>query len=500
MPKSYIRRILQSHVYDVAKVTPLDTARQLSTKLGNTVYLKREDLQPIFSFKIRGAYNKIMTLSPTQLAAGVIAASAGNHAQGVAFSAHRLGIHATIVMPKTTPAIKIKPVRNYGAKTILHGNNYNEAYDFAVQLAIEKGYTFVHPYDDPDVIAGQGTVGMELLRQTRHIDAIFVPVGGGGLIAGIAAYVKYVDPKIKVIGVEPIDAACLYEAMKANERVILSEVGNFVDGVAVKQIGEETFRIAQTCVDDVITVSNDEVCAAIQDIFEDTRAIAEPAGALALAGLKRYVQTHEIRDRHLVAILSGANINFHRLQHISERAEIGEGREGLLAVTIPEHPGSFKTFCKTLGARGITEFNYRYNDPAQAVVFVGIETHEHERSAVIQALVDHEFKVEDLSENEIAKLHIRHMVGGRKPVTDERLFHFEFPERPGALMNFLNKIGNQRNISLFHYRNHGADYGRVLAGIQIPDADYAEFISRLETIGYPFRDETENPVYRLFLV
>ena len=500
MPKSYIRRILQSHVYDVAKETPLDTARQLSTKLGNTVYLKREDLQPIFSFKIRGAYNKMMNLTPAQLAAGVIAASAGNHAQGVALSAQRLGIHATIVMPKTTPAIKIKSVQNYGAKAVLHGNNYNEAYDFAVQLASEKGYTFVHPYDDPDVIAGQGTVGMELLRQTRHIDAIFVPVGGGGLIAGISAYVKYVNPKIKIIGVEPIDAACLYEALKANERIILPEVGIFVDGVAVKQVGEEPFRIAQTCVDDVITVSTDEVCAAIQDIFEDTRAIAEPAGALALAGLKRYVQTHGNRDQHLVAIVSGANINFHRLQHISERAEIGEGREALLAVTIPEHPGSFKTFCKTLGTRGITEFNYRYNDPTQAVVFVGIETHKQERPAVIQTLIDQGFKVEDLSENEIAKLHIRHMVGGRKPVTDERLFHFEFPERPGALMNFLNKIGNQRNISLFHYRNHGADFGRVLAGIQIQESDYAEFIARLETIGYPFRDETDNPVYRLFLV
>ncbi len=500
MPKSYIRRILQSHVYDVAKETPLDTARQLSTKLGNTVYLKREDLQPIFSFKIRGAYNKMMSLTPAQLAMGVIAASAGNHAQGVALSAQRLGIHAVIVMPKTTPGIKVKSVQNYGAKTILHGNTYNEAYEFAVQLATEKGYTFVHPYDDPDVIAGQGTVGMELLRQTRHIDAIFVPVGGGGLIAGIAAYVKYVNPKIKIIGVEPIDAACLYEAMKANERIILPEVGIFVDGVAVKQVGEEPFRIAQTCVDDVITVSTDEVCAAIQDIFEDTRAIAEPAGALALAGLKRYVQTHGTRDQHLVAIVSGANINFHRLQHISERAEIGEGREALLAVTIPEQSGSFKTFCKTLGSRGITEFNYRYNDPTHAVVFVGIETHEHERPAVIQALVDQGFKVEDLSENEIAKLHIRHMVGGRKPVTDERLFHFEFPERPGALMNFLNKIGNQRNISLFHYRNHGADFGRVLAGIQIQESDYAEFIARLDTIGYPFRDETDNPVYRLFLV
>jgi len=499
MTKSYIRRILQSHVYDVARETPVDTARQLSKKLNNTVYLKREDLQPVFSFKIRGAYNKIMALTPAQLAQGVITASAGNHAQGVALSAQRLGIHATIVMPKTTPGIKVKSVQNYGAKAVLHGNTYNEAYDHATQLAGEKGYTFVHPYDDPDVIAGQGTVGMELLRQVRTIDAIFVPVGGGGLIAGIAAYVKYVNPKIKIIGVEPNDAACLAAAMKANDRVILPEVGIFVDGVAVKQIGEEPFRIAQSCVDDVITVSTDEVCASIQDIFEDTRAIAEPAGALALAGLKRYAHLNNITQQHLVAIISGANINFHRLQHISERAEIGEGREALLAVTIPEQAGSFRTFCRTLGTRGITEFNYRYNDPSLAVVFVGIETHEHERPAVIQALTEQGFEVEDLSDNEIAKVHIRHMVGGRKPVDDERLFHFEFPERPGALMNFLNKIGNQRNISLFHYRNHGADFGRVLAGIQIPDADYADFVARLTTIGYPFRDETQNPVYRLFL-
>jgi threonine dehydratase len=486
-------------VYDVARETSLDHAKQLSQKLNNTILLKREDLQPVYSFKIRGAYNKMMSLSVDQLNQGVIAASAGNHAQGVALSAQRMGVRATIVMPKTTPAIKVKSVQSFGAKAVLHGNTYNEAYEHAMQLCEEKNLTFIHPYDDPDVIAGQGTVGMEILRQARDLDMIFVPVGGGGLIAGIAAYVKYVKPSVKIIGVEPDDAACLAVALKAGERIILPEVGIFVDGVAVRQIGEEPFRIAQLCVDDVITVSNDEVCAAIQDIFEDTRGISEPAGALALAGLKRYVQTHSISGKFLAAVISGANINFNRLQHISERAEIGEGKEALLAVSIPEVPGSFKAFCKTLGARGITEFNYRYNDPAEAIVFVGIETHEKETPTVIETLREQEFKVVDLSDNEIAKVHIRHMVGGQKLMTDERLFHFQFPERPGALVNFLNKMGSQWNISLFHYRNHGADYGRVLVGIQVPEVHYSDFIQKLETIGYPFRDETDNPVYSLFL-
>lgn len=500
MLQNYIQKILQSRVYDVAIETPLHHAPQMSSKLNNQVYLKREDLQSIFSFKLRGAYNKIIHLSPDQLAKGVVAASAGNHAQGVALAAQKLGISATIVMPKTTPAIKYKSVQRLGAKTILVGAAFNDAYDHAIQLAKETNATFIHPYDDPDVIAGQGTVGMELLRQARQIDAIFVPVGGGGLIAGIAAYVKYVNPQIKVIGVEPDDAACLAEALNANSRVVLSEVGIFVDGAAVKQIGEEPFRIAQECVDEVITVSTDAVCAAVQDIFEDTRAVAEPAGALGLAGLKKYVQVNGITNQHLVTIVSGANINFHRLRYISERSELGEGKEALLAVTIPETPGSFKTFCRSLGTSGITEFNYRYNDPSEAVVFVGIETTSHNRQSTIETLKSHQFDVQDLSDNEIAKLHIRHMVGGRKPVPNEKLFHFEFPERPGALLNFLNKIGTDRNISLFHYRNHGADYGRVLAGIQVPDADYEIFVHQLGTIGYPFRDETNNPVYRLFLV
>ncbi|NDC83338.1 threonine ammonia-lyase, biosynthetic [bacterium] len=499
MPNSMIRKILQSKVYDVAVETPISKARHMSSRLKHSVYLKREDLQPIYSFKIRGAYNKMSRLTAAQLAAGVIAASAGNHAQGVAYSAQKLGANAIIVMPKTTPSIKVKSVQSFGAKTVLHGGNYNEACDYAMQLASDKGYTFVHPYDDLEVIAGQGTVGMEILRQLQHIDAIFIPVGGGGLIAGVAAYVKYVRPEIKIIGVEPHDAACLKAALDANERVILDEVGIFVDGVAVKQAGVEPFRIAQTTVDDVITVSTDEVCAAIQDVFEDTRALAEPAGALALAGLKRWCTSHPGEGLHLVAIVSGSNINFNRLQHISERAELGEGKEALLAVTIPEIPGSFKTFCKTLGTRGITEFNYRFSGPENAVVFVGIETPETERADLLATLRDHQFTVDDLSNNEVAKVHIRHMVGGRKQVENEKLFHFEFPERPGALMNFLTKVGTRWNISLFHYRNHGADYGRVLTGIQVPDTEYEDLIARLHSIGYPFRDETANPVVSLFL-
>ncbi|NBV42825.1 threonine ammonia-lyase, biosynthetic [bacterium] len=499
MPSATVRRILQSRVYDVAKETPLDLAPQLTQVLKNNVFLKREDLQPVYSFKIRGAYNKMIGLSQEQLSRGVIAASAGNHAQGVALSAQKLQVQAVIVMPKTTPAIKVKSVQRFGAKAVLHGNTYNDAYEHAQELAAEKHYTFIHPYDDPDVIAGQGTVGMEILRQHHHVDAIFIPVGGGGLIAGIAAYVKYVSPHTRIIGVEPDDAACLYHALLANERVILPEVGIFVDGVAVKQVGEEPFRICKTCVDEVITVSTDEVCAAIQDIFEDTRTVAEPAGALALAGLKRYTQREQWTERDLVAIVSGANINFNRLQHISERSELGKQKEALLAVHIPEEPGSFRTFCRLLGPRSITEFNYRYADPKQAVVFAGLEIQDgNEKSALLTQLRD-AFDVVDLSDNEIAKVHIRHMVGGRSQVPQERLFRFEFPERPGALINFLNKLGHRWNITLFHYRNHGADYGRVLVGIQVGSEESAELQKLLDTIGYPHHDETENPVYRLFL-
>jgi len=502
MNQALIKAILSSHVYDVAIETPLDEVKQVSERLRNKVFLKREDLQPIFSFKLRGAYNKIANLSQEARQKGIIAASAGNHAQGVAFSARKLGIKATIVMPKTTPSIKSKSVHRMGAKVILHGDAYNDAYDHARQLADKHGYTFVHPYDDWDVIAGQGTVGLEISQQLRDIDAIFIPVGGGGLMAGVAAYFKYLYPDTKIIGVEPTDAACLKAALEANERVILSEVGLFVDGVAVKQIGERPFEIAQTCVDDVVTVSTDEVCAAVQDIFEDTRAISEPAGALALAGLKRYVQTHKWENKNCVAILSGANLNFHRLRHISERSEIGENREALFAVTIPETPGSFKKFCKLMGRRAITEFNYRYANPEKAVIFVGLELEglENEKSMICDQLTQNGYPVVDLSSNEVAMLHIRHMVGGPSSLaTEEQLFRFEFPERPGALMQFLNKLGTRWNISLFHYRNHGADFGRVLAGVQVPIHERAQFQSILTKLNYHTVDESSNPAYKLFL-
>jgi threonine dehydratase len=497
-----IKSILSSHVYDVAIETPLDAAKQLSDRFRNNIFLKREDLQPIYSFKLRGAYNKIAQLSPEARAKGIIAASAGNHAQGVAFSARKLGIKATIVMPKTTPSIKTKSVQRLGGKVILHGDAYNDAYDHASQLVAKHGYTFVHPYDDWDVIAGQGTVGLEISQQLRDIDAIFIPVGGGGLMAGVAAYFKYIYPNTRIIGVEPSDAACLKAALEAQSRVILSEVGLFVDGVAVKQIGERPFEIAKTCIDEVVTVSTDEVCAAVQDIFEDTRAIAEPAGALALAGLKRYIQTNKWEGKNCVAILSGANLNFHRLRHISERSEIGENREALLAVTIPEAAGSFKKFCKLMGRRAITEFNYRYANPDKAVIFVGLELEglENEREQICNQLIQNGYPVVDLSNNEVAMLHIRHMVGGPSDLaTEEQLFRFEFPERPGALMQFLNKLGTKWNISLFHYRNHGADFGRVLAGVQVPTAQRAQFQSLLTSLNYHIVDESNNPAYRLFL-
>lgn len=502
MQQTLIKSILSSHVYDVAIKTPLDEAKQLSERFRNRIFLKREDLQPIFSFKLRGAYNKIAHLSPEALQKGIIAASAGNHAQGVAFSAKKLGIKATIVMPKTTPSIKTKSVQRLGGKVILHGDAYNDAYDHAKQLADKHGLTFVHPYDDWDVIAGQGTVGLELSQQLRDIDAIFVPVGGGGLMAGIAAYFNYLYPNTKIIGVEPDDAACLKAALAANTRVVLPEVGLFVDGVAVKQIGERPFAIATTCVTEVVTVSTDEVCAAVQDIFEDTRAIAEPAGALALAGLKRYVHTHKWENKNCIAILSGANLNFHRLRHISERSELGENREAILAVTIPESPGSFRQFCKIIGRRAITEFNYRYSNAEKAVIFVGLELEglENEKEDLCLQLRQEGYPVVDLTHNEMAMIHIRHMVGGRSDMaTEERLFRFEFPERPGALMQFLNKLGTRWNISLFHYRNHGADFGRVLAGVQVPESDTAAFQQVLTDIGYHAVDETNNPAYRLFL-
>lgn len=503
MTVKYIKKILEAHVYDVAVETPLERVASLSKRLDNEVLLKREDLQPVFSFKLRGAYNRLYQLSCKKNLTGVVAASAGNHAQGVALAARQLGISATIVMPKTTPGIKVKAVQSYGAKTLLQGDNYDEACEHALQLAKSTQAEFVHPYDDPDVIAGQGTVGMEILRQHANaIDAIFIPVGGGGLIAGVSAYVKYLRPEIKVIGVEPEDAPCMAEALKKNRRVVLEHVGIFADGAAVKQVGRETFRIAKECVDEVITVTTDEICAAIKDIFDDTRSIAEPAGALAVAGLKKYVERDEVQHQTLIAINSGANMNFDRLRHVAERAELGEQREALLAVTIPEKPGSFRTFCKTIGKRGITEFNYRYADDSDAHVYAGVQLAEghHEKDKLIARLTSKGYPVLDMTDNEMAKIHVRHMVGGRNArLQDETLYRFEFPERPGALLDFLTRIGKQWNISLFHYRNHGAAYGRVLVGLQIPAAERKKLVSYLDNLAYPYSEETDNPAYKLFL-
>ncbi|HEY3699436.1 MAG TPA: threonine ammonia-lyase, biosynthetic [Spongiibacteraceae bacterium] len=504
MLHEYVKKILCARVYDVAIETPIDEVRQLSKRFDNRILLKREDLQPVFSFKLRGAYNKVAQLTPEQLARGVICASAGNHAQGLALAAAKLGIKATIVMPKTTPHIKIDAVRSRGAKVVLHGDTYDEASQHAQQLVEEKQLTYVHPFDDPDVIAGQGTVGMEILRQhTGALDAIFVPVGGGGLCAGVAAYVKYVRPDIKVIAVEADDAACLKAAMDAGKRVTLPHVGLFADGAAVARIGKETFKILRKTLDGVITVSTDEICAAIKDIFDDTRSIAEPAGALALAGLKKYIETYNVKNQTLLAIDSGANTNFDRLRYISERTEIGEQREVILTVTIPEQPGSFKTFCSALGKRNITEFNYRFADRQSAQIFVGVQVAAGggDRKELVADLESKHYAVLDLTENEMAKLHIRHMVGGHAPacVDDEVLYRFEFPERPGALLNFLTQLGARWNISMFHYRNHGAAYGRVLVGMQVPDSEHKALQQFLHGIGYPYQSETDNPAYKLFL-
>jgi len=508
MPIRTIKKILQSRVYDVAVETPIDRARGLSRRLNNNVLLKREDLQPVFSFKIRGAYNKIANLSDEEKARGVICASAGNHAQGVALASARLGIKSVIVMPQTTPEIKVNSVRTLGGKVVLHGDAYDQAAAHAKMLMEKHDYTFVHPFDDPDVIAGQGTVGMEILRQhTGDIEAVFVPVGGGGLIAGVACYLKYLRPDIKVIGVEPVDSNCLQAAMAAGRRVVLPEVGLFADGVAVKQIGKETFRLARKYVDEVITVTTDEMCAAIKDLFDDTRSINEPAGALAVAGLKKYVERERCEGANLMAICSGANVNFDRLRHIAERAEIGEQREAVLAVTIPETPGSFRRFCQALGKRSITEFNYRYACQEAAHVFVGVQTlGQQEREAICADLVDQGYKVQDFSLNEMAKLHIRHMVGGRGPsagaefsLEDEVLYRFEFPERPGALMEFLSKLGQNWNISLFHYRNHGAAFGRILVGMQVPKQERSKLKRYIQQLEYRHWNESENPAYHLFL-
>ncbi len=503
MLEQYVKKILTSRVYDVAVETPLQSAGQLSKRLGNQILLKREDLQPVFSFKIRGAYNKLAQLSPEELARGVVTASAGNHAQGLALAARELGIKATIVMPKTTPEIKIEGVRSRGGKVVLHGDSFPEALAYSLKLVDEKGFVYIHPYDDPHTIAGQGTVAMEILRQhPGRLDAIFVPVGGGGLIAGIAAYVKDLRPEIKVSGVEPDDSNGLQAAMAAGERVVLPQVGLFADGVAVAQIGQHTFDICRLHVDEVVTVSTDEICAAIKDIYDDTRSITEPAGALGVAGIKKYVELYGVSGQTLVAIDSGANVNFDRLRHVAERAELGEKREAIIAVTIPERPGSFKAFCEAIGKRQITEFNYRKHTSDEAHIFVGVQTHPDNdpRAVLVQQLIEQGFPVTDLTDNELAKLHIRHMVGGHSAgASDEIVLRFEFPERPGALFNFLNKLGGRWNISMFHYRNHGAADGRVVAGLQVPEDERHLVPAALAKIGYPYWDETENPAYRLFL-
>lgn len=503
MLEQYVKKILTAPVYDVAEETPLQPARALSERLNNQILLKREDLQPVFSFKIRGAYTKVARLNEEERAHGVIAASAGNHAQGLALAARKLGIKAIIVMPRTTPELKVQGVKARGGKVVLHGDTFPESLAHALRLSEEKGYTFVPPYDDADVISGQGTVAMEILRQQPgRLDAIFVPVGGGGLIAGIAAYVKYLRPSIRIVGVEPEESDCLRAALEAGERVVLPQVGLFADGVAVSQIGEENFRICREHVDEVITVTTDEICAAIKDIYDDTRSITEPAGALAVAGIKRYVQREGVSGHTLVAIDSGANINFDRLRHVAERAELGEQREAIIAVTIPERPGSFKAFCEALGKRQITEFNYRFNSGREAHIFVGVQTHPESdpRDALVAQLREKGFPVLDLTDNELAKLHIRHMVGGHaERVTDEHLFRFEFPERPGALFNFLQKLGGRWNISMFHYRNHGAADGRVVAGLQVPENEAHLLPAALDAVGYPYWDESDNPAYKLFL-
>jgi len=502
MPKSYVKRILDARIYDLAVETPIDEAPILSTRIDNRVLLKREDLQPVFSFKLRGAYNKMRQLSDKERAAGVIAASAGNHAQGLAMAAKKLGVKATIVMPRTTPQIKVDGVRARGAKVILQGDTYDGAAQHAKKLVAEKGLVYIHPFDDPDVIAGQGTVAVEILRQhPGPLNAIFVPVGGGGLCAGIVAYVKYVRPEIKVIAVESEDAACLAAAMAKGRRVTLKEVGLFADGTAVAQIGKETFRILRDTIDGVITVSTDEICAAIKDIFDDTRSICEPAGALGLAGLKKYVQQSGCSGETLLAIDSGANMNFDRLRYISERTEIGEKREAVLAVTIPEKPGSFKRFCQALSQRMVSEFNYRYADAGDAHIFVGIQvTSDADRQALVDDLLAKDYAVVDMTDNEIAKLHIRYMVGGRAPeIADEVVYRFEFPERPGALSNFLGKLGGRWNISMFHYRNHGSAYGRVLVGLQVPVGERRDVGAFLDALVYPHQEETQNDAYRFFL-
>ncbi|KKB06685.1 threonine ammonia-lyase, biosynthetic [Pantoea anthophila] len=497
----YLRAVLRSPVYEVAQVTPLQKMEKISSRLGNTILVKREDRQPVHSFKLRGAYAMIAGLNEEQKARGVVTASAGNHAQGVALSASKLGIKSLIVMPLATADIKVDAVRAFGGEAYLFGANFDEAKAKAIELSEQRGYTFVPPFDHPAVIAGQGTLAMELLQQDAHLDRVFVPVGGGGLAAGVAVLIKQLMPQIKVIAVESEDSACLKAALEAGHPVDLPRVGLFAEGVAVKRIGSETFRLCQAYIDDIITVDSDAICAAMKDLFEDVRAVAEPSGALALAGMKKYIQQHEIKGERLAHVLSGANVNFHGLRYVSERCELGEQREALLAVTIPEQQGSFLRFCQTLGGRAITEFNYRYADADKACIFVGVRLTRgvEERSEIISELTHGGYQVVDLSDDEMAKLHVRYMVGGRpsKPLR-ERLFSFEFPEAPGALLKFLQTLGTHWNISLFHYRSHGTDYGRVLAAFEL-GSDEPRFEEHLTDLGYDFHDESQNPAFRFFL-
>lgn len=503
MNRLLIEKILKARVYDVAKNTPLDLAPRLSKRLANHIYLKREDLQDVFSFKLRGAFNCMYHLTNEEKQRGVVASSAGNHAQGIAMAGAKLDIKTTIVMPRTTPEIKVEAVKDRGGNAVLVGESYDEAYAHALTLVESQQLTFVHPFDNLDVIAGQGTIGMELLRQhPDHIDAIFIPIGGGGLVSGVGSYIKYLYPETKIIGVEHEEAPSMYEALRQNERITLDSVGGFADGVAVKQIGENTFAIAQHVIDDILLVSTDETCAAIKDMFEDTRTILEPAGAISIAGMKKYVTEKGVRQQHLIALTSGANMNFDRLRYVSERAELGEYRESLLAVTIPERAGSFRHFCEAISNRPITEFNYRYANTQYARVFAGVKLSNgiEEKQALLQELADAGYAALDLSDNEVAKDHLRYMVGGQAPQAEhEVLYRFHFPEKPGALLHFLTSLGTDWNISLFHYRNHGSDFGRVLVGIQIPPTERNHFCDFLNQLGYTWVEETDNPAYKLFL-
>ena len=509
MHPDYLEKVLNAQVYDVAVETPLDLAGNLSTRVHNRIWLKREDMQPVFSFKLRGAYNKIASLSAEKLKRGVICASAGNHAQGVALSAAKVGCRAVIVMPVSTPGIKIEAVKRRGGEVVLHGESFDEAYAHALELEKSEKLTFVHPFDDPEVIAGQGTTAMEILRQhSRHngpIHAVFCAIGGGGLAAGVAAYIKRLRPEIKVIGVETFDADAMKQSIEKGHRVRLPQVGLFADGTAVKFVGEETFRLCKEYLDEVILVDTDAICAAIKDVFEDTRSILEPSGALAVAGAKEYARQHKLKDKNLVAVTSGANMNFDRLRFVAERAEFGEQREAVFAVTLPEKPGAYKKFLSLIGKRNVTEFNYRYNSDSEAHVYVGIQVSDRKESLkLLDSLHKHGYAALDLSDDEMAKNHVRHMVGGHAPQVcqkgmKELVYRFEFPERPGALMNFLEHMSSGWNISLFHYRNHGADYGRVLVGMQVPPAEMKQFREFLKNLGYAHWDESENPVYKLFL-